>query len=152
MRSLLLFLGAFVLGSSLAAAESDYVRELKALSFEELAARWDVDFENDQIWFGGTILSVFDTCVLDSETLRTIHTRDIEAQDDHDGFVVVGHDYLYRPIRGLRPMVDGDGTTDVPYEISLTRSIRIVENDDDFEGDILFTRDYTIPLCKDIQP
>ena len=67
---------------------------------------------------------------------------------DVDDFVVVGKDYLYKSIYGTKVVVDGDGTIDVPYTMSTTRTIRIVEMDDDFDGDVLFERDFTIPACK----
>lgn len=148
MKNLLLTL---VLATSALSANAfsngSYVDSLKKQSFEELRQNWDVDFENDQVWFGGKIISILDTCMADETTIRTNSKVTIEEMDGDD-FVVVGRDYLYKSIHTQRVVVDGDDTVWEDYTMNTTRSIRIVENDDDFEGDVLFERDYTIPACQ----
>ena len=130
-----------------AASGNSYVDSLKAQSFSELRANYDVDFENDQTWFGGRIVSVLDTCMLDEETVRTLNKVTIEEYDGEE-FEVVGYDYLTKSIHGTKAMVDGDDVIDVPYTMSTTREIKVVQMDDDFDGDLLFTRDFTIPSCN----
>lgn len=126
---------------------SRYVDGLKKLNWTQLQANYDVDFEGDQIMFGGHILSILNTCMFDDQTIRTKNLVRIEEQDG-DTFVFVGYEYLYKSIYSTRTMVDGDGTIDVPYTIATTRMIRVVANDSDFNGRFLFNKAFTIPSCQ----
>ena len=130
-----------------ASAKSDsYIDSLKALSFSQLEQNWDVDFEGDQIWFGGSILSILNTCMVNPTTIRSKYKYDIEVMDGDD-FEVVGNDYLYKSIYSSRAVVDGDDVIDEPYIINTSRKIDIVTNDDDFENEFLFSRVFTTPNC-----
>jgi hypothetical protein len=129
------------------ASSTSYISDLKTQSFEELRANYDVELENDQVWFGGSIVSILDTCMLDVKTIRTISKRDIEEQDGDD-FEVVAHGYLYKSIYSTRAVVDGDDVISEEYTINTTRNINIVTNDDDMDNDFLFSREYTIPTCN----
>jgi hypothetical protein len=133
--------------ASLAQAGNGYVNGLRAQSFEELRANYDVEIENDQVWFGGSIVSILDTCMSDSQTIRTVSKRDIEELDGDD-FEVVGHDYLYKSIYSTRAVVDGDDVLTENYTMSTTRTLDIVSNDDDFMNEFYFSREYTIPACN----
>lgn len=124
-----------------------YIEGLKKLSWQELAQNYDVTFEGDQLFFGGHIISILNTCMHDETTLRTQKKIRIEEQDG-DTFVYVGHDYLYRSIHSYRTMVDGDGTVDVPYTIQTRRLISVVENDDHFYRRLLFKKEFTVPNCQ----
>lgn len=145
MKKLILLLA--VVSMTFTAQASSYVDYLKGLSWSELRANWDVDFEGDQVWFGGRIVDIFDTCMINDTTIRTNSKVKIEEMDGDD-FVVVGFDYLYKSIHTSRAVVDGDSVIDEPYTMSTTRTIRVVENDDDFQGDLLFRKEFTIPACK----
>lgn len=128
-------------------AESRYVSNLRKLSWAELKENYDVDFEGDQIMFGGHFLSILDTCMADATTIRTLEEIRIEEQDG-DTFVFVGYEYLYRKINTTRTMVDGDGTIEVPYTIATRRLISVVENDSDFNGRLLFKKEFVVPNCQ----
>lgn len=128
-------------------AESRYVSNLRKLSWAELQENYDVDFEGDQIMFGGHFLSILDTCMADATTIRTLEEIRIEEQDG-DTFVFVGHEYLYRNIHTTRTLVDGDGTIEVPYTIATRRLISIVESDSDFNGRFLFKKEFVVPNCQ----
>lgn len=123
MKKMLLVLAMATSVFTAHAGSGSYVESLKAQSFSELRANYDVELENDQVWFGGTIVSILDTCMADAETVRTSEKLEIEEMDGDD-FVVVGVDYLYKSIHGRRAMVDEDN------------------------GELYFKRDYSIPACQ----
>ena len=133
--------------SNLSLGSSNYIKTLKKMTFKELQQDYDIDFENNQIWFKGKMLSILDTCMQNNETIRTINKVKIEEYDGED-FYYVGRDYLYKSIYSQRVLVSGDDTEFVDYVINKTRIISVVENDDDFQGDVLFKRKFTIPNCK----
>ena len=143
MKNLLIFLVTMV---SMTSHASSYVDDLKRLSWTELKDHYEVDFEGDQINFSGTFISRLDLCLSDSETLRTIEKREIE-EFDGDDFVVVGYDYLYQTLNYSKTYVDGDGTIDILKRYELSKEIKVVQNDSDFEGDLLFTKIHTIEPC-----
>ncbi len=147
MKALSLFTLLTILFATVSSAQAGYVERLKKKTWAQLRADWDLDFENDQIWFGGKMMSVFDTCMASASQIRTLKKVKIEEYDGED-FYTVGYDYLYRSVRSTRPMVDGDGTVDVPYSVATSRMIRVVYNDDDFDGDYLFSKRFTIPSCR----
>jgi hypothetical protein len=126
-----------------------YVDDLKQKSWSELRADWDLDFEGDQIWFRGRVISIFDTCMVSNTIIRTKKRVIIEEYDGED-FYATGNDYLYRSLIGTRTIVEGDGTSSEEYTLNKTRKIRVVQNDDEFSGEILFYKEFTVPKCKKI--
>jgi hypothetical protein len=139
-------LTSIIIAKNVCAGTSSYIGQLKLQSFSELAANYDVDFENDQIWFGGKMMSVLDTCMATPTTIRTKTKHNIEILDEDD-FEIIGHDYLYKSIYATRAVVDGDDVIDESYTINPTRRIDIVTNDDDFNNDFLFSRIFVTPNC-----
>lgn len=125
---------------------ASYVSELKKLNWEELRANWDVDFEGDQIWFDGKILSVLDTCMSSPTIIRSLDKVLIEEYDG-DEFTPIGYEYLYKSIYSTRTMVDGDDTIDIPYTVKTKRNIKVVNWDEEFEGEFLFYKEFEIPSC-----
>ena len=140
-----LFLTLFIFGMN--AMANNYVESLQALSWDELVAHEDVDFEGVQINFSGRLISRLDVCLSDASTLRTKTKRDIEEYDGED-FYTVGYDYLYTSLNYTSVMVDGDGTIDLPAKYAITKDVRVVQMDDDFEGDLLFKKSHTIESCS----
>lgn len=124
-----------------------YLDYLKGLSWEELDQNWDVDFEGDQIWFGGHMLSILDTCMADEETFRTVDKKVLEVQDGDD-WRVVGEDYLYKSIYGKKAMVDGDDVIMVPVVHKTSRTIKVVDIEQEFFANYLFKKEFTVPACE----
>lgn len=125
---------------------NEYINGLKKLSWAELDAHYDVAFEGHQVWFGGRIFSRLDLCI-ENEQLRTKTKVKIEEYDGDD-FYVVGYDYLYRSLKYTRVIVDGDATRDEVAYHQITKFISVVQNDDDFEGDLLFKKSHTFKNCQ----
>lgn len=132
---------------STATLANSYVDYLRGLSWSELRANYDVDFEGDKIWFGGSQFSVFDTCMASNKVIRTKNKVTIEVLDEDD-FEVVGYDYLYKSVNSTRTIVDYDSTIDVPYTVPVTRTIDVVSLEDEFDAEFYFSRSFTIPACK----
>jgi len=131
---------------SASATQDSYLQSLKNMNFDQLAAQYDVAFEGDQIFFNGSIISMLNTCMADPATLRTKNKVVIEQLDDED-FVITGNDYLYKPVNGLKAMVDGDSVKYVQHTIETEKDIHIVTFDDDLDFDHLFTKRYKIEKC-----
>jgi hypothetical protein len=131
---------------SVTASENTYLKTLKKMNFDELAAQYDIAFEGDHIFFKGNVVSMLNTCMADPKTIRTKSKVVIETLDDED-FVVTGHDYLYKSVNGLKTMVDGDSVKYINHTIATEKDIYIVTNDDDLDFDHLFTKSYKIEKC-----
>ena len=96
------------------------------------------------VWWA--YFSRLDIC-LENEQLRTKTKVKIEEYDGDD-FYVVGYDYLYRSLKYTRVIVDGDSTRDEVAYHPITKVISVVQNDDDFEGDLLFKKSHTFENCQ----
>lgn len=131
---------------SATATQNTYLETLKKMNFDELAAQYDIAFEGDQIFFKGNVISMFNTCMADQNTIRTKSKVVIETLDDED-FVVTGHNYLYKSVNGLKAMVDGDSVKYINHTIATEKDINIVTNDDDLDFDHLFSKRYKIKKC-----
>lgn len=147
MATLTIALSLSTIAQNVSAESTSYIGQLKQQSFSQLALNYDIDFENDQIWFGGKMMSVLDTCMINPNTIRTKTKHVIELLGDHDDFEIMGHDYLYKSIYSTRAVVDGDDVIDESYTINPTRRIDIVTNDDDFDNEFLFSRIFVTPNC-----
>ena len=147
MKKLLSF-SLIVLSLTMHTQASEYIDSLKNLTWGELQANYDVDFEGDQIMFGGNIVSRLDTCLSDDKTLRTISKREIQEYDGDD-FYVVGYDYLYTSLSYYKTYSDGDGTIDVLKTHKINKLINVVQADDDFEGSFLFEKTHTLEACAE---
>jgi len=131
---------------TVSATQNSYLEALKDMDFDELAAQYDIAFEGDQIFFNGKVISMLNTCMADPSTLRTKNKIVIEQLDDED-FIITGHKYLYKPVNGLKAMVDGDSVKYVKHLIETEKDIHIVTFDDDLDFDHLFTKKYKIKKC-----
>ncbi len=144
MKKLLFTLCAVI---NLFVQAGSYVDQLSQLSWQELKDHEDVDFLGVQINFDGTFISRLDVCLSDADTLRTINKVRIEEYDGED-FNFVGYDFLYRSLNYTRVYVDGDSTVDVIEAYKVTKDIKVVQWDDDFDGDFLFYKEHTIKSCN----
>ncbi|SFD33057.1 hypothetical protein [Pseudoalteromonas denitrificans] len=146
LTSTLLSLATFFTVFSAAAKQSSYITNLKNMNFDQLSAHNDIAFEGDQIWFKGTAVSMLNTCMSDSKTLRTNEKKTIEILDEED-LIITGFDYLYTPISTTKAIVNGDTVIYTKNQIKTQKDIYIVTNDDDMDSDFLFSKQFTVPYC-----
>ncbi len=123
-------------------------------TWEDIQKSYDVVAEDSQINFNGTLVGVLDVCLLKEMTLRTkkkvsIYEWSDEVNDDL-GPVIVGKDYLTTSRKYLKTYADGDETIEVLQIYPLNYSIDVYDSEDDiqFPGSELFTKNYTIPSCN----